>query len=156
MSNYIIDNPAIIAAFASAVTACISANIAYQQYKIEKHRLRLDLYKKRLTVFIAVVELIKATNISELSDKILSDFLADTAEAYFLFDKDILDYLHQLHSNYAEILGITDRKNDQEWNSEDERNNYLTKRREYKQWFRKQIVVSQEKFNKYLNFKRLK
>lgn len=101
----------------SLVTALIAlfvAWVAYQQWKTNGEKLRLDLYNRRfdvyaatLTYYQALVEYDPIAN-QESFKEVSSDFIKACREALFLFDKasGVSDILQEMHSGSFKVLGI--------------------------------------------------
>jgi hypothetical protein len=74
--------------------ASLAVVVAYWQYALSNTDLKFKLYDRRLKVFEAVTdllaEIVREANISLVS---LGEFRRKTAEGYFLFDKDVSDFL---------------------------------------------------------------
>src|SRR5713226_869539 len=79
--------------------ACISglgAWIAYRQSRIATAKLNLDLYDRRFKVFEAARTcLVFALQKADVTQEVMNTFHLGVADAIFLFDKDIEDYLEK-------------------------------------------------------------
>lgn len=77
-----------------------AAVIAFNQFRVARQKLKLDLFEKRYAVFAAVRHALSVV-MREAKFKIeeLYEFRAGTADAYFLFDKKVLDYLDEVDKN---------------------------------------------------------
>ena len=71
--------------FFSLVTlavACAIAYVAWQQWRLARHRFRLDLFERRYKVYDATK---KFVSLGQFDDPQLFEFNAGTADAEFLF-----------------------------------------------------------------------
>ena len=81
--------------------------IALQQVQIARMKLRFDLYEKRFAVFEAARKLvIEAITHGDISTSALSAYSLRIADAVFLFDDELSNYLRQLfhHANNLSVL----------------------------------------------------
>lgn len=71
--------------------------VSWSQHSVSKEKFKLDLFEKRFLVFAATRKflsiILQKANIT-LED--LFEYRANTAEAAFLFDSDITDYLKEI------------------------------------------------------------
>ena len=71
------------------VVAAIAAYIAWQQYAVNRDKLKLDLYHKRLNVYQALSQFIGSIMVhGDLKYEALRDFDSGRAEADFVFADD--------------------------------------------------------------------
>jgi len=138
-------------ALLTPVIAGVVAYIAYQQYKTNRDRLRLDLYDRRLKVFEGLMALLwvifrKGT----CNDQERDQFQRATVEGSFLFDKDIANYLDTIHKKILE-LGTTHAVLNLPGG--EKRDQAVEKERKLFDWFTDQFEVSKEKFARYLSFR---
>ncbi len=86
------------------------AYIAYQQYRIEKQRVRMELYEKRYRIYKRIMEFIRLcieggiTGFTEASS-----FYSDVIEGKFLFNDDVQDLIETLHSNGIRFGELNDK-----------------------------------------------
>ena len=140
--------------------AVLLAYIAYQNYKInfansrvQKDKLRLDLFDRRHRIFRASQELF-ATVVREgaLTQKALFKFSADSSDSEFLFGEEIKDYISEIYKRGVKLIYINERLNDRSLKVGDERSKLAHENSELLKWFGDQFEVSREKFRKYLHF----
>ena len=131
------------------------------QYLLERRheklltlKMRHDLFDRRLAVFMKVMRLCAEIGLTEtLDDATLLRFLRETAEGEFLFDKEIADYINEIHSKGNQLL----------WSLEQQEALPLgeakiqagNKSTEIRQWFSNQMEVAKEKFRGYLDISKL-
>src|SRR5450759_1555324 len=90
---------AVFSALLTPLIAIIATYIAWQQWRGNELKLRLDRYEKRLRIYQEVVKVIgflmRDANM-KLED--LMAFRANTAEAAFLFGPEITKYIEEIFS----------------------------------------------------------
>jgi hypothetical protein len=106
----------ILAAFLTPTVATIAVYIAYKQYRIEKERLKLDLFEKRYAVFTASREFIVEVNTYCLfypddpnykkSLHVIRNFSNKTQDTSFLFDSEIVEYVDLLRRKGSELIKL--------------------------------------------------
>src|SRR5713226_5422676 len=84
--------------------AIITTYIAWQQWKGNQLKLKLDRYERRLRVYQEVVRMLKQCANGEIREfSIIVDFGASTAEADFLFGPEIRQYLDEISSRAGRL-----------------------------------------------------
>jgi hypothetical protein len=86
----------IISVFQGLLTptvAVIATYIAWQQYKANRYKLKLDLYQQRFRVFEALRDVLAMMYTTGVDEKKLFELLSKTRETEFLFGPDIKDYV---------------------------------------------------------------
>ena len=89
------------------VIATIAVGIAYQQWKTNRAKLRLDLFERRMAIFREVGELIAiASGPDNFSSDVFLKFRRNTFEANIVFghDKAIPDFIEELDRHAANLL----------------------------------------------------
>lgn len=87
-----------------------AAFISYQQWRLAQHKIQMDLYERRLKVYSAAKEFVlDVVRSSQPSLEQIQDLYRTTAEADFLFGKEVGKYLSELY-RHALIL--------RKWNNE--------------------------------------
>lgn len=143
----------LLEALLTPTIGAIVAYIAWQQWKLGKVRLKLDLYDRRYRVYEETRKyLTLVLRDADVSIKDLLMFHAETSEAAFLFGSEIPAYLDDLykHGNalrhwngqYRDITQPASPDYDHEKVVE-EMHNELT-------WLSEQIVPLKDKFSEYL------
>ena len=78
----------------TVLVAVFAAYVAYRQYTLGREKFKLDLFDKRFSVFAAtrrfLTHVLQQANVSMEQ---LFEYRAGVAEATFLFDDGIVDYL---------------------------------------------------------------
>jgi len=139
----------------SLLIAAIVAWIAYGQYHTNLQNHRFALYDKRFKVFIALMEFLShIIREADINQAVLTNFLINTNEAYFLFgqDNEIEQYLKLVTSKATE-LRMTNRKLSSDLPIGKERTELAKKDEELCTWFYNQIDISKKLFGKYLIIK---
>ncbi len=134
------------------IIAGIVAYIAFMQFKTNRDRLRLELYKKRFSIYKGLNTIIRSyIRDLDISIAALKEFRAKTHEAAFLFDDDIVQYLEEVYNN-ALTLNSLNYKN--KTNLPDPEGAEIVKKiQETGNWLERQLIDSKPKFSKYLKFK---
>lgn len=84
---------------ATVVLAILGAYIAYRQYTLGREKFKLDLFEKRFAVFAGARKFLTLIlRDASVSREHLFDYRASVAEASFLFDEDITEYLRLIDS----------------------------------------------------------
>ena len=86
-----------VQAIALLVIAGLGSRIAYKQARIAVARLNFDLFDKRFAVFDAARRmLVDVVQSDHVDVGMVVKFNAETADAVFLFEQDVVDYLDKL------------------------------------------------------------
>lgn len=104
------DTLQVVSLLFTPLIAILALYIAVQQHSIQRDKLRLDLYEKRLAVFEATMNLL-ATVQSDIvpSREAIYRFISGTANARFLFGPDMEEYLDTLGSKVMVHRSLYDR-----------------------------------------------
>ena len=85
----------IILALPSLIIAGIVACIAYQQYEINRQKLKLDLYDRRFKIYSAAIALVRFASepfpderYKDITEKIDNEFPDHLSAAYFLLNRE--------------------------------------------------------------------
>lgn len=85
-------------AFLTPLIAIIVAWIAFQQWQINKKKLKLDLYDRRYEVYKAtLIFFSEVCQRATVSDEHLDDFRRGFHDVDFLFKKDIVDFVNSAY-----------------------------------------------------------
>jgi hypothetical protein len=143
-------------ALQAAVTlliAGIATYIAYQQWRTNTQKLKLDLFDRRYRIFEEVGRLLGIVFPSgsvELSD--IEAFSTRTVGAKFLFGAEIARYLLEI-SDYARDVEILNFQMRDPLGAERIKN--IEEKRKAMEWLKAQFDGSAEKFKPYLDFTKL-
>lgn len=126
----------------TTIIAVIGAYIAYQQQKINKHKLRLDLYDRRLNIYRSIMNFISTvTQDGEVNIEDIIKYKVLTSDAEFLFDKEVKEMINEIYNNALKFR----KKNIKNMDDTD-----------LLAWFTEQYDTVNEIFQKYLSFKEIK
>ncbi|MBC8378484.1 MAG: hypothetical protein H8E62_04845 [Planctomycetes bacterium] len=90
-------NPQVYISFITGFLAAIVAWTGYQQHKLAKERLKLDLFEKRFAVYKAAQRFLSIIlRDANFKDGELFEFRGGTQDGTFLFGPDIPDYIAML------------------------------------------------------------
>lgn len=86
------------------VIGIITTYIAWQQWKGNQLKLKLDRYERRLRIYQEVVKMLKTCANGEIREfSVIVDFGPATAEADFLFGPEIRQYLDEISTRAAKL-----------------------------------------------------
>lgn len=88
-----------LAALLTPLIALLAAYIAWQQWKTNERKLKLDLYDRRFRIYEATRQLILSIiRNADVESEEIQKFQLTVAEARFLFGSDITGYLEEIQS----------------------------------------------------------
>jgi uncharacterized coiled-coil protein SlyX len=138
--------------FLTILVGALAAYIAFQQYRINRERFKLDLFEKRFSVFSAVRKLLSIVLRDAKADYTdLFEYRASTAEATFLFGNDITDYLAEIDKQFLR-LHVTEASLKGEI-TPDVMNKMIAENQQALTWLTDQLPELKERFSPYLRFK---
>ncbi len=142
----------IIRVLLTAVIAIAGIFIAYQQYKLHRQKVRSELYERRASVYRTVILTLQrvVTGIPKDDRDLFSDFFSGTAEAHFLFDSDVNEYLEEIKKRLIEASMMSMQQRDENFANDTDKKESLAKKREHLSWFRMQIAEAYKVFERYL------
>jgi hypothetical protein len=90
-------DPALLSAAATFIVGLSVAFIGFQQWRLARHKFRLDLFEKRYRVYEAAAQFLSVIMAeANFRDEDLRMFTLGTRDAIFLFPKRITDHIHQI------------------------------------------------------------
>lgn len=133
------------------VIGLLTVYIAAQQWRTNHLKVKLDLYDRRLAVYIALIEFLayQMGDRAEGFGKSI-EFVQKTRESYFLFGKRMADYLHEVYKKSVELDTVVSRLRDGNLAGGDERNRLINQRGELSLWFGDQVPIAQKRFSEYM------
>ena len=143
--------------FATLIVGLGVIFIAWQQWKIAHAKLRLDLFDRRYKVFEATRGFLGGIlSSATFSDSQLFKFYADTADAEFLFDSDIVDYLTQIAKRAIDMQ--SHQKRYQPLPPGDERSRHVQAEHDQLLWLGEQLTTKAitKAFKPYLGFSNIR
>ena len=144
--------------FATPVIGIIVAIIAYQQWRTNNYRLKLDLYEKRYKVYTALKKLLSTILIKgNAENEAIDIFMSEIREVDFLFEEDIATYL--IDDVYKKAIALQCNQKllfgDNSSPTGPERSKLARENADLKQWFTNQFDVAKNNFKKYLDFQKI-
>jgi hypothetical protein len=86
------------------VIGIIATYIAWQQWRTNKNKLKLDRYERRLQVYKEVVRFISVgLRDADYDNNELMTFRSKVSEADFLFEDEVPKYIDELHSRAVNL-----------------------------------------------------
>ena len=151
MISYIDTAFRILHGLLTPVIACIAVYIAYQQYKTNRDKLRLDLYNKRYEVFYSLMKLLAhILQTAKVEHEQVNEFSREAKEAVFLFDKDISTYLDMVKKKSRDLWAVNEELKDMPRGKE--RSEKAREVTNLLHWLTNQFDIATKKFSKYLKF----
>jgi hypothetical protein len=140
----------VLSALLMPTVAGITTYIAVQQYKLERVKTRHFLYEKRFKIYKATMEFLGSIiGAGNITDEELLKFKMEIAESIFLFKEEISKYLDELFKKGIDLNTVN--KLIQSRPSGEELNKLIDRQSEIFEWFQNQILISRDKFKKYLS-----
>lgn len=94
----------VISAMLTPIIGCIALYIAFQQFNINKQRLRHETYDRRLSVFKSVQEhLVSISSENKTTLKKCIGFYSEASEAAFLFDSTVMDRIELIYKKSVDL-----------------------------------------------------
>lgn len=126
--------------------------VSWSQHAVNKEKFKLDLFEMRFKVFAAVRKFLSVVlqkgNIA-LDD--LFEYRANTAEATFLFEEDITDYLKEIDKKGLALMTLHETMAPLPVG--DERSKKAEEISEHLGWLTDQLPELKPKFSPYMKFK---
>jgi len=139
------------------IIGLIAVYIAWQQWKGNQLKLKMDRYERRLRVYQEVVKMLKVCANGEIREfSLILEFGAATAEADFLFGPEIRQYLDEISTRAAKLRSANVQYRDltQPIPENYDHEKIVSEIGTQTAWFVEQLVeksVAKNKFGKYLN-----
>lgn len=146
----------ILSGLLTPTIAIIAVYIAYQQYRINRNKLKLELYEKRYTMYLLIKDHVYKWCLWEnVEIEDIREFNVRSNECKFLFDSDINDLISKIQQNSSELTalksmlskGIMIPKSEKREDVEKQQNSLFI-------WFNELYFNIEEHFVKYLDFKK--
>jgi hypothetical protein len=123
--------------------------IAYLQWQINQKRLKNELFNRRIELFDRIshyiADILCHGNVGQGEE---AKFLRNTRNAFFIFDKDIEEYVDKIYSKSIKLQAFGNLQNSLVG---DELINNLDNQRRIKDWFKEELNGIRLKFQKYLS-----
>lgn len=141
----------IFSALLTPIIGIVVAYIAVQQHKITKYKYKHDLFERRIAIYKSVIEFVSNIRYKlPKGDDVLIKFARDTADAYLLFNTDIIKYIETLQQKGYELFCIHDEFSDKS-TGESKYPDLVKQRKELLNYFRGQHNKIKEVFYKPLS-----
>ncbi len=141
----------LLSAGLTPMVAITTVYIAYQQYRVNAERLRLDLYERRLGVLRGVRSHFFAVMRHGIArEQDFNDFVGATAEAQFLFGPEITDFIKEISKRSLNLFFDGLKLHDKDLPLGDERTALAKKVLDELVWYTDQIITIDGLFAKYL------
>lgn len=142
----------------TVLIAIVTAWIAFNQYQVNRNRLKTELYEKRFQVFKLVDSLLYDIFTEGYVTHVQSkEFYIKTSSSKFLFDKEIEEFIRELYDKsinlYRLHLKLYPADGSPGLPHGDKRNEICQQEGELEKWFHKQNERSVNLFSKYLRIK---
>jgi len=138
-----------LSALLTPTIAIIAVLVAIRQSKINQNKLRLELFDRRIEIFQKIgAYLSEILQTGYATNSELTQFLRDTQYAYFVFGKDIQEYVEEIYKKSNDLYTVVvmfDKLKDSKAQEKNE-----DKRKELFTYFEKEIVSFRKRFEKYL------
>ena len=147
----------IFSALLTPVIAIIATYIAWQQWKANELKLRLERYERRLRIYQDVIKMLSLImRDADVRGEDLMTFRANTAEADFLFGPEIPEYIEEIFSRCLKLrtANAQYRHADQEKPPGYDHMKVVEESDAKLRWLTEQFSPAKEKFGKYLNVNR--
>ena len=145
--------------FLMAIVAVFMAYIAYQQYWLNRNKLRFDLYEKRLKQFHVfkefIFEVMKKTIVEAQK---FQEFEKISNECVFLFETDIQQFRKEILENVRDLgarEGEVANLDFYDVSYQESLSSLQQKRDVLQNWFYEQHSSIEDKFHNYLYFKNI-
>lgn len=122
--------------------------LGFWQQRINHRKLKNELFNRRIKLFDIISHYISdilcTGNIEQGKE---AQFLRNTRNAFFIFDKNIEKYIEKIYAQSIELQALCNLRNSL---SGDKLNNAINKEKQIKDWFIKELNRIRPKFQKYL------
>jgi hypothetical protein len=138
-------------ALLTPLIAVLAAYIAWQQYRVNHHSLRNQLYERRYAVFKAFMSyLADIMREGKTNYQRIGQFYAEASEAEFLFSESISKKMEELYSKGVDLVALHERMYPSDGSPGlpvgDERSKVAKEAGELLNWFYRQIKTTKEIF----------
>lgn len=144
----------LIPAFITLVVGVVASYISHLQYKINKEKMRLDLFQRRLDAYEKLQQFLsKIMRNNDIAKADLPLLTEARYKARFIFGNEITEYLDEIWERSFEILSQQRKLDgDKSLPTGDERNKVCDENAESIEWMIAQMGVSWKYYRKYLTF----
>ena len=143
--------------FLTPMIAIVTAYVAWQQWQENKLKSKLERYERRLKIYQEILKLL-STVLRDVNLTIidLRDFRIATAEAHFLFSREIPKYINDIYKHGIGLASACDQYRDcmQEYPPDYDHQKTVKNKGDERDWLLAQFEILPKKFAKYLNISR--
>jgi hypothetical protein len=145
----------VLGPLATVVVGFVVAYIAWRQWEVARHRLRLDLFDRRYKVYDATRKFLSVIlRDAGFEDAQLWEFNAGTSDAEFLFESSVVEYLAQIRKRAVNV--ITQQKVYERMPVGEERSRHVQSEHDDLLWLTHQLTDMTKVFSPYLGFSQIK
>jgi len=138
-------------AFLTPLIGAIVSYIAWQQWRTNQEKLKLELYDRRLRTYEEIRKILgRIIREGKVTERKLLEFRQSVFEADFLFDEEIINYIDEI---YKKGLELHYKKEDFECSYSDAKSELAEEARTLFKWFTEQPVQAKKIFKRYLNIR---
>jgi hypothetical protein len=145
----------VLNALLTPTIAVITTYIAWQQWQGNRLKLNMDRYDRRLRVYQEVVKMLRTCSNRNPDWADVINFGSSSAEADFLFGREIRQYIDEIISRATELITAKAEYRDftQPAPPEYDHNKVVREMMSQSRWFSEQLVgnVVKNRFRKYLS-----
>lgn len=145
-------------AWLTVLTAATAVWIAYQQYRTARHKLKLDLFDRRMLIYEAaknILQKIVRDATIELND--VMAFGYETRHAEFLFEKELVTYIATMREKAIRLRQLKGKLFEGEMRVDENRTELVNEEAGIIMWFLKQLEEGlNTQFASYLSFRNVK
>lgn len=134
--------------------AIIATYIAYQQWKTNQQKLKLERYDRRLRVYEEVRKILSIIfRDAKATTEDLLKFRTSVSEADFLFGPEISEYIDEIYNRGLDLCRWNDEYRDhtQEHPEDYDHAQVVKNKHQELSWLKEQFKPAKEKFKKYLD-----
>jgi CYTH domain-containing protein len=140
-----------IATFSLSVAVGI---VAWQQWRVARNKLRLDLFDRRYKVYNATRAFLSLVLDNAVTEEKLAEFNLATSDAEFLFGDDVVQFLTQIRQRATNLLSlkIPDKFTILPARIAEEMELRAASKQQDLRWLGEQITETTKVFGRYLGF----
>lgn len=142
----------LVAPLVALLSAWLGYRVGNDQTKIERQKLRHDLYDRRMTIVRATMEFIAGIVREGNTDwpKIV-EFNRATQESFFLFGAEMHGYLHEMHKKAVGLMSLNQKLHHTNLPIGKERSEAADELAKLSIWFGDQFDEARKKFAKHMS-----
>ena len=150
--NFITEYKAIVdflSATLAPVIAIVAVFIAYQQWRTNKLRIKIELFDRRHKVYQHIADFLGSViSTGGVEPDIENKFLSGTRVSLFLFDASVESFVEEIFQKAGHLHAL---KLDQKNISGDKLSANLNSESKITQWFKQELINLPKRFSKFLS-----